>query len=270
MNKTTNTLYSTFLFKICTILFFFVLLSSCDPPGPGEVLIFNTDDEKNLGQAIHTAMINSDNFNIMPESMDLNNYVKSVRTQLVGTNVMEHRSDFDWNVYVILNDDVQDCFATVGGNIYIYSGLMKTLNNEAQFMSLLAHEFYYADNHYHTNILRDNYAIGILLDVSRGNDEVLALEMLKSFYMAPRNPNVVESADGYGMGVICATNAYAQEMRMAIEGAHQANNTWYQNHKQPTNASFTSRTNSLMGLEMGCGGTTKNAQPYLAFLEILP
>ena len=268
MSKTTNNLYFLFLFSFLT------LFTSCDPGGGGgggEVLLFNTDDEKNLGEAIHKAMINSDNFNIMPESMDTNNYIKSIRTRLIATNLMEHRQDFEWNLYVILNDDVQDCFATVGGNIYIYSGLMKTLNNEAQFMGIVAHEFYYADNHYHTNILRGTYPIARLLEASRGNDEVLAIEMLQSFYDTPRDPVFVGDADSYGMGIICFTDAYAPEVPVAVENTYQSNNMWYNNHKQLNSQPIASRILSLENYaRTGCGLDKINEVPYQAFLNKLP
>ena len=270
--KATNFFYPTFLFKISFFLVIIFSLNACDSEsGSNQPLTFQAEDEKSLGAAIHTAMINSDNFNIMSEDQDADDYIDRVWVRMIGTNVMENdRATFDWNVYVILNDDVQDCFATVGGYIYIYSGLMKTLENEAQFMGVLAHEMFYIDESYHTNLLKTQYPISILLEVARGNDESLAMEMLQSFYNIPRDPSLVEAADSYGMGLLCYTSAYAREMRIAIEDSHQSNNIWYKNHKQADGASFESRINSMKSSEMSCGGIEVKQEQYQTFLNNLP
>jgi beta-barrel assembly-enhancing protease len=249
-----------------------ILLSSCETDlGPDVITKFTYEDEKNLGEAIHSAMISSDNFNIMPASMDVNNYVKSVRTQLVGTRLMDRLTDFDWNIYVILNDDVLDCFTTVGGNIYIYSGLLKNIENESQFMSILAHEMFYADRSYHMDVLNNTYSFPILLDVSRGGDDAKAVEMLYSFYNRERDQSLVEEADAYGQNIICATQRPTNQFRVIIEGMEKANTLWYYNHKESNNTSFTNRVNNLKMNENICGADTENRTgPYSSFVNSLP
>ena len=108
---------------ICSLIVFNACGPNCpEDPDCTDIIntSFNYEDEKNLGIAIHDAMINSDNFNIMTDAIDKNNYIKSVRIQLIATGLMDRLDDFDWNIYVILNDNILDCFTTVGGNIYIY------------------------------------------------------------------------------------------------------------------------------------------------------
>ena len=250
---------------ICCLIVF----NACDPgTGPDTLTSFTNEDEKNLGSVIHKAMISSDNFNIMPED----NYIKSVRIQLVATNLMEKIADFDWNIYVIANDNILDCFTTVGGNIYIYSGLMKNIQNEAQFMSILAHEMFYADRSYHMDILNASYSFPFLLDVSRGGDEATPMEMLNLFYNIPRNPNLVLEADAYGESIICETARPTSDFKTIIEGMGQANNLWYQNHKQPSNVSLNSRTSNLtLGMMGVCGADNEdNLGPYSNFVQTLP
>lgn len=243
--------------------------SACDPgTGPDTIITFTNEDEKNLGAVIHKAMISSDNFNFLPED----NYIKSVQVQLIATKLMAKLDDFDWNIYVILNDNILDCFTTVGGNIYIYSGLMKNIQNEAQFMSILAHEMCYADRSSHMDILNANYSFPFLLDISRGGDEATAMEMLNLIYNVPRNPNLVLEADAYGERVICETDRPVGEFKKIIEGMGQANNLWYQNHKQPANTTLNSRLGSLMLSMTGtCGANTvNNLGPYSNFVQSLP
>lgn len=252
----------------CTIVF-----NACGPgEGPNQVTELTDQDEKNLGTAIHKAMISSDNFNIMSEAMDTNHYIKSVRIQLIATNLMTKIDVFDWNIYVILNDNILDCFTTVGGNIYIYSGLLNNIQNEAQFMSILAHEMFYADESYHLGVLRENYSFALLLDASRGGDDAIAMEMLGLFYNVPRSPNLVGQADNYGESLICETARPVGQFKEIIEGMGLANNLWYKNHKEPASSSLNSRLSSLTLGTMGTCGVDDNNRiaPYSSFVNSLP
>lgn len=258
---------------VCCLIVFSACGPNCpeDPDCQDSFILFTNEDEKNLGTAIHQAMISSYNFNIMTDAMDSNNYIKSVRIQLVATSLMEKLDDFDWNIYIILNDNQLDCFTTVGGNIYIYSGLLNNIQNESQFMSILAHEMFYVDRSYHMDVLNANYSFPFLLDASRGGDDAMVIEMLNLLYNVPRNPNIVEEADRYGEAIICETERPVDEFKVIIEGMEQANTLWYKNHKESSSSSFSSRTNSLAMTGGTCGGDTENrAAFYSAFVNSLP
>ena len=259
---------------ICSLIVFNACGPNCpEDPDCTDIIntSFNYEDEKNLGIAIHDAMINSDNFNIMTDAIDKNNYIKSVRIQLIATGLMDRLDDFDWNIYVILNDNILDCFTTVGGNIYIYSGLLNNIQNEAQFMSILAHEMFYVDESYHMSILNKDYSFPLILDVSRGGDDATAMEMLSLIYNVPRNPNLVGQADAYGEGIICATERPTDQFKVIVEGLGQASTLWYQNHKEPSSSSFSNRISSLGSTGGTCGADTENRQEvYSSFVNSLP
>lgn len=250
------------------LFFFLTLFMACggtDPVPP--VNTFTFGDEKNLGAAIHQAMLTSDNFSFLhPDNSEYDycvNYIRGLRVKFVGSKLMERTSDFDWNIYVLKNDNIKDCFNTVGGNFYIYSGLLKSLQNEAQFMSVLAHEFYYADVSYNRFNLQENYSLSILLDVSYGGENEIAMEMLNSFYNTPRKPTEVEVADQYGFGLLCLVGQKGAEMKTMIQDAHQSNNTWYINHKEPSN-NWSDRLDFFT--DRSCAGTIVNPGTYATFL----
>jgi len=66
-------------------------------------------------------------------------YVNRIKDKLLEANDIPHEAQFNYTVQVI-NDDVINAFATAGGYVYVYTGIMKFLDNEAQLAGVLAHE----------------------------------------------------------------------------------------------------------------------------------
>lgn len=262
------------LLKIFPLLCIFILLSGAckNPIEPPIDTGFTLKDEKNLGQQIHQAILNTNVFEVLTESdyPDATRYINSVKVQLLATNYMERRENYDWNVHIIRNDNMVDCFTTIGGQIYIYTGMLKSLHNEAQLMGILAHEISYADKGYHMDIINKHYAFNVLLDVSYGGEDQKALDMLYLFYGEPRNPDRAIEADQYGMGLLCLTGAKASEMGVAIEDAYLANNLWYQRHSHPNGSTFEiSRGNFFdqSALDSTCGGVDDGFTRYSVFRD---
>jgi beta-barrel assembly-enhancing protease len=262
------------LLKLLPLLCIFtILIGACENPiEPPIDTSFTLKDENNLGKQIHQAILNTGMLTIL-KSTDYPSaiqYINSVKVQLLGTNYMERRNIYDWDIHIIHNDNAIDCFTTVGGQIYIYTGLLKSLHSEAQLMGILAHEIFYADQGYQMAIIDKDYALNMLLDVSYGGEDQKALEMLSLIYNEPRNANKAIEADQYGMSLLCLTHTKASEMGVAIEEAYLANNTWYKNHPHPLNSSFENSRKPFFlasALDATCGGTDSGFSRYGTFRD---
>lgn len=257
--------------KIFPLLSVLLLLGACENPiEPPIETGFTYKDEKNLGQQMHQAILNTGIFDILdateyPEAIQ---YMSSIRVQIVGTQYMERLADYDWNVHIIHDDNIQDCFTTIGGQIYIFTGLLKTLQNEAQLFGILAHEVFYADKGYHMELIEKQYPFNILLDVSYGGEDQRALEMMYTFYDEPRNADKVLEADQYGWSLLCLAQSANIEMETAIENSYFANNLWYQNHPHPMTSSWDTRQDFFEQAKQDttCGGTDDGLNRYLDFV----
>ena len=260
------------LMKLLPLLSILLIGACKNPIEPPIDTSFSLKDEKNLGQQMHQAILATEVFDVLtatdyPEAIQ---YVNSVKVQLLGTNYMERRDDNDWNIHIIRNDNLDDCFTTVGGQIYIHTGLLKSLHNESQLMGILAHEISYADKGYHMNIIDKDYPFNILLDVSYGGEDQKALDMLYLFYDKPRNADKAIEADQYGMSILCLTNTITSEMGTAIKDSHLANNLWYQNHPHPSGTTFESSREPFFlasAQDATCGGTDQGFLRYATFRD---
>ena len=94
---------------------------------------FTIEDEKKLGKEFYEKLKAKDLFVENPRA---NKYV-----DMIGHLLLSHdkKSFFDFTFSVIKNPGI-NAFATPGGYVYIYSGLIELTENESQLAGVLAHE----------------------------------------------------------------------------------------------------------------------------------
>lgn len=255
-------------------------LNACENPvNPNVTSGFTTEDETNLGNMLHQAMENSTQFEVLSADglyADAYNYLNRIRVDILGTNYMENRATYDWKFYIILNDNLQDCFTTVGGKIYVTTGLLRDMvTNKAQLMGVLAHEVFYADQGYHMNVIQDNFTNGEIFDVIYGGGDARALSMIATFYNQPRNAELIPQADQYGATIMCIEgNISIQSYGDLIDdvAATTPLPEWYSNHPTPSNSSVADRKGEMYIQHATCSGASVNTyySEYQQFLNVLP
>lgn len=67
---------------------------------------------------------------------EINNYVQQVGQRLIANS---DRPKLPYTFQVVKDDSI-NAFATMGGFVYVHTGLLKTADNEAQLASVLGHE----------------------------------------------------------------------------------------------------------------------------------
>jgi predicted Zn-dependent protease len=156
-----------------------IFLPSCSKDNSG-INIFTVEDDKQLGLQMEQ-QIQSD-----PAQYPLLNpaqypavyeNVERVRDAILASGQVALETEFTWEVHVIQNDSVLNAFCTPGGYIYFYTGLMKFLDNEAQFAGVMGHEMAHAAQRHSTEQMTKAYGIEILLSVVLGQNPVLLEQM---------------------------------------------------------------------------------------------
>lgn len=74
------------------------------------------------------------------------------------------RPQLDWHFGVLADDDV-NAFAAPGGYVFVTSGLLNMLDNEAQLAGVLSHEIAHVTHKDYINAMRSNNLLGAALDV---------------------------------------------------------------------------------------------------------
>jgi predicted Zn-dependent protease len=93
-------------------------------------------------------------------------YVKSIGERI--TRVC-HRNDIEYH-FAVIDKDEMNAFALPGGYIYIYTGLMKALDNEAQLAAVLAHEVGHVTARHATERLTAMYGAQIAVSLLLGDN----------------------------------------------------------------------------------------------------
>lgn len=91
--------------------------------------------EVELGKQINQQILGSDGFKLY-NNRQVNEYVKQLGQQLVAYS---DRPNLPFTFQVVQDESV-NAFATMGGFVYVTTGLLKAVDNEAQLAGVMAHE----------------------------------------------------------------------------------------------------------------------------------
>lgn len=87
-----------------------------------------------------------------------------VNTILQSPNIKN--KDFQYRVTMLNDDKTVNAFSIPGGGIYVYTGLMKFIDNEATLAGILAHEITHADHRHSTQQLTKQYGLQMLTSIA--------------------------------------------------------------------------------------------------------
>lgn len=90
-------------------------------------------DEMKLGEQVHAEITKQVRLLTDPT---INNYITSLGNRLASRSL---RPNIRWYFYIV-DDKSVNAFATLGGRVYVHTGLLAVTTNEAQLASVLGHE----------------------------------------------------------------------------------------------------------------------------------
>jgi len=156
---------------------FLFLVLSCATTGPGgkkSLILIPTSTEIEIGREVSSEVESSEKLHT---DQRVQNYVNNV-----GQKIAEvcDRKDIKYTFKVIDSEQV-NAFACPGGFIYIYAGLIKIMDNEAQLAAVLAHEVGHVVARHSVKRLQTVYGYSILMDVLLGDKmSEVALQMINA------------------------------------------------------------------------------------------
>ena len=202
-----------YLLLSCIILF---SASSCEWAkrtfsGAGDALdninAFPYTEDIKLGEQISQEIAsNPQEYPVLSKSQyaSVYNYVESLKQIILQSGEIKYRNEFAWEVTLIDKPEIQNAFATPGGYIYIYTGLIKFLDSEDQLLGVLGHEMAHADQRHSTRQLTKSYGVALLLDVILGDRQ--AMEEIMGAIVGLRFSRGHEAeADEYSVAYLCDT-----------------------------------------------------------------
>ena len=112
------------------------------------------------------------------------------------------RPEFTWKVEVIDDDSQVNAFATPGGYLYVYTGLLRAADNEAEVVGVLGHETGHVLARHFAQRLVKTYTVQGLVAIALGKDagalSQLAGSILAQGYLLSFSRENETEADEYG------------------------------------------------------------------------
>ena len=144
---------------------------SCDK-NDNFIPFFSVNDDKALGLQVSQEIANDPSFVLLssadyPEAYE---YLNIIVTNILNSGEVAYKDDFVWEVHIVQDDATLNAFATPGGYIYVYTGLIKYLESVDALAGVMGHEIAHADLRHTSRNLQKQYGVSILLSILIGDN----------------------------------------------------------------------------------------------------
>lgn len=260
------------LVVIISIVSISSFMSCSSTQGGSGLNLFTVEQDIELGK--QTAQQIADDpkqFPVLPErgNEEIYRYINDLTGTILASGKVDYADQFAWDVKIIDQDSVLNAFATPGGYIYVYTGLIKFLDSEDQLAGVMGHEIAHAARRHSTNQMTKVYGVAALSSVITGNANPGLLEQIAIGLIQLRfSRNHETEADTYSVIYLCESGynaAGAAGFFKKMEG-------------QPTPPAFLSthpnpgdRVGNIeaKAVELGCGQGNTYADRYARMKKLL-
>jgi predicted Zn-dependent protease len=149
-----------------------------------ETNIFSDKDDVELGKEMDK-QIKSDpqQFPMLVGHQDLKDYVSGIGKYIINSSPkITKKNIYPYN-FQIISDTIINAFCTPGGFIYVYTGLMRFIDNEATLAGIVAHEIAHAERRHVTQRLTAYYGVSVLLSFILGGNPSFLSELAANLFV---------------------------------------------------------------------------------------
>lgn len=225
---------------------------------------FELEDHIIIGETMSTQVANMpDVFNILDRERykDAYIYVNKLLGTLKLTSVVRHRENFDWQVTILHDDNIKTAFTLPGGQIYIYTGLLKFIDAEHELMAVLGNEIAYADKELAAINLREIYGGTFIGKITLGDEITELPEVLAEYPHMEYPAAAVMTADEYAIELLCPFQYDIDGLKRFLFRAQAQNIGWINSKKSED---LDNRLTSIDAFSSTCGeGGVTNKNQYV-------
>ncbi len=128
--------------------------------------VYPVSKDKELGAEIDTEIrANPQEYPIL-NNEQVRGYLQGIVDEILRSPSIEYRDRFAYQVTVINDDRTLNAFCTPGGYIYVYTGLLRYLENEAAIAGVLAHEIAHAEERHGTEHMTQALGLSTALSLA--------------------------------------------------------------------------------------------------------
>jgi len=260
--------------NLLSIAIVILTIASCNKDDKS-INIFSIEDDKTLGAQMEAEISSRPSeFPILDKTAYASSYtyLEEMKTRILSTGKVYYKDAFIWKLYIIKNDSTLNAFCTPGGYIYIYTGLIKYLNESSHLAGVLGHEMAHADRRHSTDQMTKQYGLSLLFDIVFGNNNQAISDIVAGISALQFSKADETEADEYSVIYLCPTNykgnGAAGFFQQLIDDGNNCAGAFFSTHPCPDNRV---ENINLKNIELACiGDGTYAGMTYADFKASLP
>lgn len=233
--------------------------------------LFTIDQDKQLGlQVAQEIESNPKEYPILDSASNVKayKYIYDIRNKILATGKVKHKDNFAWRIRIIKDDKTLNAFCTPGGYIYVYTGIIKYLDNEAELAGVMGHEMGHADLRHSTRQMTKIYGVQILMNAALGDSSAIG-QITTGLISLKFSREHETEADRKSVDYLCGTEYPADGAAGFFEKIEASGGAgvpqWLSTHPSPENRIQNYHT---WATEAGCIGKEKYQQRYEEFKKL--
>lgn len=243
--------------------------------GGGGINIFTIQQDRELGmQLAQEIESNPAEYPVLPYqgNEQAYEYLYSMRDTILSSDEIRFREEFAWDLTIIQDDNTLNAFAAPGGYMYVYTGLIKFLDQADHLAGVVGHEIAHADQRHSTQQLTQQYGISTLTTLLLGENPGLLAEIATGLVSLSFSRSDETDADEHSVDYLCdtyyASNGAAGFFQKLIDNGQSGGTpAFLSTHPNPDN-----RVGNIndRAVNNGCDTTARENAGYAAFKALLP
>jgi len=240
-----------------------------------KINIFSIDDDIKLGKQLDDQIAaDPATYPLLPETQYAKSYehIRRITTTLLNTGKIKYKDKFVWQIKIIQNDSTLNAFCAPGGYIYVYTGIIKYLEDESQLAGVMGHEIAHADRRHSTDQLTRKYGVDFLLGLLLGNNQNAIASIATSLGTLAYSRSNESEADLASVEYLCTTDYYGAGTagffkKLIADGQGGKTPAFLSTHPNPDN-----RVKSIEdeAKRLNCGGNQLYQSRYAELKSSLP
>lgn len=188
----------------------------------GGINIFSDADDVKLGKQVDQEIRSKPNeFPIMQGRPDVKQFVETVGKKILASPDVRKKGIYAYTYEIIHDDSTINAFCTPGGYIYVYTGLLKFVDDEATLAGVMGHEIAHAERRHATQRITKAYGVQIVLAIALGQNPSQVVEIAANLFtglalLANSRSDETES-DTYSFKYLQSTEYYPGAIKFFFE-----------------------------------------------------
>ncbi len=160
-------------------------------------------------------------FPILQGHPEVKAYVEQVGQRILASPEIRKKGLYAYQFEIIADDKTINAFCTPGGYIYVYTGLLKFLDNEASLAGVIGHEIAHAERRHATRRMTTQMGyqmlVSIVLGDTPGQAAQLAGNLFSGLALLKNSRGDETESDTYSFKYLLSTPYYPGAIRYFFE-----------------------------------------------------